>query len=347
MRFGVCFNVEYHLEIHKSPSHYFGAILEQVDQLEELGYDSVWFSEHHSGAYSFGNPAVIAAVAASRTKRIRIGTGVSLLPLQNPIILAEQYAMLDVLSNGRLEYGIGRGYLMHEYEWLKIPVSESHGRYREAAEFITKAWMSNGPFEFHGKYLSVDDYAFFPPPVQRPVPIYASGGGTPQSFTWAAEMGFHLGTALFLPDRDFVRDNIAAYRRTLAEHGFDPASREVSAITQMYCAPTKAQAVEEGGTYTTNYYRFFSKLAGKTAFNPVSEFYAKTDARDLNPGDFVLFGDPEDLIGRIAGVRDTLGIDFLLMEVAQGGTPPEKAAAVIDLFGRYVLPKLQKPSPKA
>ena len=99
--------------------------------------------------------------------------------------------------------------------------------------------------------------------------------------------------------------------------------------------------------YTTNYYRFFSKLAGQSAFNPVSEFYAKTDARDLNPGDFVLFGDPDDLVQRIARVRDSLGIDFLLMEVAQGGTPPEKAAAVIDLFGRHVLPRLQKPSPQA
>ena len=83
MRVGICYNIEYHDDIHKSPSHYFGQILEQVDLLEELGYDTVWFSEHHSARYSFGNPCVMAAAAAQRTKRIRIGTGVSLLPLRH------------------------------------------------------------------------------------------------------------------------------------------------------------------------------------------------------------------------------------------------------------------------
>jgi limonene 1,2-monooxygenase len=88
VRIGICYNVEYRPDVHGSPSRYFGQILEQVDLLEELGYDSVWFSEHHCAGYSFGNPAVIAAAAAQRTKRIRIGTGVSLLPLQHPIFLA-------------------------------------------------------------------------------------------------------------------------------------------------------------------------------------------------------------------------------------------------------------------
>ena len=87
MRFGVCYNVEYREAVHGSPSNYYAQILEQVDLLESLGFDSVWFSEHHCGSYSFGNPAVIGAAAASRTKRIRIGVGVALLPLHHPIVV--------------------------------------------------------------------------------------------------------------------------------------------------------------------------------------------------------------------------------------------------------------------
>jgi alkanesulfonate monooxygenase SsuD/methylene tetrahydromethanopterin reductase-like flavin-dependent oxidoreductase (luciferase family) len=337
MRFGICYNVEYRADVHGSPSRYYSQILEQVDLLEELGYDSVWFSEHHCAGYSFGNPAVIAAAAAARTKRIRIGTGVSLLPLHHPIFLAEQYGMLDVLSGGRLEYGIGRGYLMQEYDWLKIPQDESHGRYREAAEFIVQAWSSRGPISFHGKHFDVDGYTYFPPPVQRNVPIYASAGGTAESFRWAAERGLHLGTVLFLPDRDFIRRNIQVYRETLRESGYDPASREVCAITQMYCAETKEQALAEGSEYTQNYYRFFSTLSKQAA-----KVYATADPREMDKKDLVLLGDPQDLITRIGRLRDTLGIDFLLMEVAQGGTPPEKAVAAIECFGRYVMPAFRR-----
>ena len=341
MRIGICYNVEYHPAIHGSPKRYFDCILEQVDLLEALGYDSVWFSEHHCAGYSFGNPAVIAAAAAQRTKRIRIGTGVSLLPLQHPIFLAEQYGMVDVLSNGRLEYGIGRGYLMQEYDWLKIPVEESHGRYREAAEFIIKAWSADGPIDFHSQHFDVDNYTYFPPPVQKPIPpIYASAN-SPDSFVWAAKMGLHMGTALFTPHLQGVIDGIAAYKRTLKENGFDPASREVMAITQMYCAPTKAEALRDGGQYATNYYRFFSEVNAQARVGTVPAEYQTMRGEDLDADNRVLLGDPADLVPRIRDLEEKMGVDFLLMEVAQGGAPPDKVLKALDLFGREVLPHVQ------
>ena len=347
MRVGICYNVEYHPDVHKTPSHYFGQILEQVDLLEELGYDSAWFSEHHCAAYSFGNPAVIAAAAAQRTKRIRIGTGVSLLPLHHPIMLAEQYGMLDVLSNGRLEYGIGRGYLMQEYDWLKIPISESHSRYHEAAEFIIKAWSEKGPIDFHSQHFDVDNYSYFPPPIQKPFPpIYASAN-SPESFLWAAQKGLNMGTALFTPNIQGVVDGIATYKRTLAENGFDPATREVMAITQMYCAPTKAEALRDGGDYATNYYRFFSGVNAQARVGTVPAEYQTMRGQDLDADNRVLLGDPEDLIPRINALETDMGIDFLLMEVAQGGAPPEKVLKALELFGREVLPAVQGKKTKA
>jgi alkanesulfonate monooxygenase SsuD/methylene tetrahydromethanopterin reductase-like flavin-dependent oxidoreductase (luciferase family) len=342
MRVGICYNVDYQPEVHGSPSRYFGQILAQVDLLEELGYDTVWFSEHHCAGYSFGNPAVIAAAAAARTKRIRVGTGVSLLPLHHPIMLAEQYGMLDVLSEGRLEYGIGRGYLMQEYDWLKVPISESHTRYREAAEFIIEAWTKAGPMSFHGQHFDVDNYSYFPQPVQKPhPPIYASASGTLASYEWAAAKGLNLGTALFVPDRELVRENIAHYRRLLRQHGFDPATREVCGITQMYCAPTNEEAVRDGAPFATNYYRFFSKLDGQAKTSTVPAFFSEIRGEDLNTDDRVLLGDPENLKTRIAGLRDHLGLDLLLMEVAQGGAPEDKVFSALELFGKHVLKDLQ------
>jgi alkanesulfonate monooxygenase SsuD/methylene tetrahydromethanopterin reductase-like flavin-dependent oxidoreductase (luciferase family) len=337
MRFGICYNIDYRPDIHGSPSSYFDRILDQVSVLEDLGYDSVWFSEHHSSGYSFGNPCVIAAAAAARTKRIRIGTGVSLLPLHHPILLAEQYGMLDVLSGGRLEYGIGRGYSQREYDWLGVPLAESHGRYREAAEFIIQAWTEPGPMSFHGQHFNVDGYRYFPAPIQTPhPPIYASAGGTEDSFRWAGAKGFHLGAPLFVPDREALVRNIALYRRTLSEHGFDPATRELCLITQMYCAATNAEAERDGGDYATNYYRFFSKLGGR------ADFFEKVTGQEMNRAGGVLLGDPENLTRRIGELRDTLGVDFLLMEVAQGGAPADKVIQALELFGTQVMPGLRR-----
>jgi alkanesulfonate monooxygenase SsuD/methylene tetrahydromethanopterin reductase-like flavin-dependent oxidoreductase (luciferase family) len=342
MRFGICYNVEYRKDVHKSPSRYLGQILEQVELLEKVGFDSVWFSEHHCAGYSFGNPCVIAASAAARTRKIRVGTGVSLLPLHHPIMLAEQYGLLDVLSSGRLEFGIGRGYLMHEYDWLKIPRSESHDRYREAADFIVRAWTSTAPMSYRGKHFEVDGYSYFPKPVQQPYPpIYASAGGTEDSFRWAGERGFHLGTALFLPDISKVAHDIALYRKTLIAHGHDASTREVMAITQMYCAEDRDEALADGKKYAENYYRFFADLSGKSPNNPVYAYYSQANALEMNERNQLLLGDPANLSKRIADLRDQLGLNFLLMEVAQGGAPHEKVCRALELFAKKVMPDHQ------
>lgn len=344
MRFGVCYNVEYREDVHKTPSHYFGRILEQVELLEKAGFDTVWFSEHHCAAYSFGNPAVMAAAAAQRTKHIRLGIGVSLLPLHHPIFLSEQYGLLDVLSNGRLEFGIGRGYLMFEYDWLKIPRGESYDRYHEAMDFITQAWTSDGrPMSFHGKFHDVDDYTYFPKTVQQPYPpVYASAGSTLDSFRWAGEKGFHLGTALFLPNPQLMIDGIALYRKALTDNGYDPSKLEVMGITQMYCAQDHEQALADGRIFTENYYRFFAELTGEKANNPMFKTYSSVNALEMNQRGQLLLGDPAHLVERLKMYRDTFGMSLILMEVAQGGAPHDKVCSAIELFGAKVMPHFKK-----
>jgi alkanesulfonate monooxygenase SsuD/methylene tetrahydromethanopterin reductase-like flavin-dependent oxidoreductase (luciferase family) len=310
--------------------------------LEELGYDAAWFGEHHYSGYSFGNPAMIALAAASRTKRLRLGTGVSLIPLHHPLRLAEEYAMLDVLSGGRLEYGVGRGFLSYAYDLFNINLAESHERYHEGIELIIKAWTAAGPFSFDGGFWKLRDYEFFPKPVQKPhPPIFAAGAGTPTSFIWAGQKGLDLCTALFAPDKSLLTNGLNSYRETLAANGYDPALRTVASVTQMYCADTKSEALRHGGQYALNYYKFFSDLDRRGSQPSPARGFGKVRIEDLDAANLVLFGDPDDLAARITQVRDTFGIDLLLFEVAQGGASPHGVRESLQLFAAHVMPKFK------
>ncbi len=338
MKFGILYNIDYRPEVHGSSASYYGQILDQIDIIEELGFDSVWFGEHHYAGYSFGAPAVIATAAAGRTRRLRLGTGVSLIPLHHPLVLAEEYAMLDVLSGGRLEYGIGRGFLNYAYHLMGIDRSESFDRFREGTDLIIAAWTAAKPFSFQGKFWQLEDYQFFPPPVQKPFPpIYASGTMSRESYVYAGTRGLHLCTAFFIPDKEAVRSNIALYRRTLAENGHDPSQHDVAGVFPMYCGESKAQALRYGGEWTLNYFKFFGGLERGTAASTARgfgdrgiEFYD-----DLR---LVLIGEPDYLIERIRWAGEYYDTNYLLFEVAQGGAPHQATLESLRLFARHVMP---------
>jgi alkanesulfonate monooxygenase SsuD/methylene tetrahydromethanopterin reductase-like flavin-dependent oxidoreductase (luciferase family) len=352
MKFGILYNIEYYPEVHGSPQQYYQRILEQIEREEELGFDSVWFGEHHYAGYSFGAPAVMAMAAANRTKRIRIGTGVSLVPLHHPLRLAEEYAQLDVLSGGRLEYGIGRGFLKLAYDLFGVDEAESHDRYHEGAEIIRKAWTADGPFSHEGRFFSVQQYSFFPKPLQQPhPPIYASGAITPDSFAWAGRNGFHLGTAFFLPAREQVRDNIALYRESLKENGYDPATKDVAGVYQMYCDVTDESARREGLGYTVQYLKFFGGLdqarsLTSSAFSHykggVSRAFGNVTIEEMEQRKLFLIGSAERLIEHIGWAREFYDTNYLLLEVGQGGTPHNKILQSLERFATKVMPAFKR-----
>jgi alkanesulfonate monooxygenase SsuD/methylene tetrahydromethanopterin reductase-like flavin-dependent oxidoreductase (luciferase family) len=327
-------------------------MLSQCVLLEALGFDSAWFSEHHSGPYSFGNPALMIAQAACRTSRLKLGTGVSLLPLHHPIQLSEEYGMLDHLTGGRLEYGVGRGYLLHEYPWLGVPLSESLARYRESLDFIRQAWAAPGPMDFKGEFYEVSGYKPFPGVVQKPHPrIYASAV-SPDSFAFAGAKGLDVGISIFSSDPATLPGFVRSYEQTLADNGFARAGREVMGITQMYCAEDEETAIEEGRTYAENYFKFFSQILrdGAGGDTPVTERMSRIDARELNAANLTLFGAPASLIEKIERMREDLHVDYLQLEVAQGGCHPDKVVQALRLFGEHVIPHFKAaaaPRPRA
>lgn len=348
MKFGILYNTDYYPEAHGSAAQYYNQILEQAQFEEELGFESVWFGEHHYSGYSFGSPPVIAMAAASRTRRIRLGTGVSLIPLNHPIRLAEEYAMLDVLSGGRLEYGIGRGFLKYSHQIFGVNEDENHERYHEGTDLIVKAWTANGPFSYDGKFWQLKDYTFFPKPLQQPhPPIYASAVITPESAVYAGSRGFHLSTGLFVPARERVREVIELYRKTLREHGFNPAEKEVSGVFQLYCGESQDEARRNGGQYALQYFKFFSSLDQRAlhtskAFEQygggVSRIFAGRTYEDLENARLLMIGDPQYIIDQIHWAREYYGVNYLIFEVAQGGEPHELVMQSLKRFAEQVMP---------
>jgi alkanesulfonate monooxygenase SsuD/methylene tetrahydromethanopterin reductase-like flavin-dependent oxidoreductase (luciferase family) len=170
--------------------------IEQVRFAEELGYDCFWFTEHHFGTHGI-NPSVLswAAYVAGITTRIRIGTAVVVAPLYQPIRLAEEVAQVDVVSDGRLELGIGSGYRLDEFRGLNIAPEDSRPMFMEALEILLKAWTGEA-FSYQGKYYAVPEgVAVRPTPLQRPHPPLWFPAVSPRTIEWVVKMGAHLMTA--------------------------------------------------------------------------------------------------------------------------------------------------------
>jgi alkanesulfonate monooxygenase SsuD/methylene tetrahydromethanopterin reductase-like flavin-dependent oxidoreductase (luciferase family) len=352
MKFGVLYNIDYHQEVHGSHADYYEAILQQIERMEELGYHSVWFGEHHYAHYSFGVPSLMCQAAADRTKRIKVGTGVSLLPLQHPVRQAEEFAILDVLSGGRLEYGIGRGYLKWAYDIMGIDEAESVDRYREAMDIIVALWSSDAPVSYQGQFWDVRDYEIFPKPLQSPVPIYATGASTESSYALAGEKGLNLCCPFFLPNQPLVQKGIQSYRTALRGQGIDPSTRSIMGVMPMYCAESEQEA-RDAFQYTLNYLQFFGSLDQRSPHRAKSyEAYIKGAAQmgdatyeAFDEANLALIGTPSNIISTIEWVLEYFdGPDYIIMEVAQGGMHPSRVVPVLERFANEVMVKFPEPA---
>ena len=186
--------------------------LERIAIMDTTGYDAVWLAEHHFSSFSVC-PSVhmMGVMAAARTKRLRIGTGVSLAPFYNPLRLAEEVALLDVLSGGRVNWGAGRGFERSEFKAFGIPGEESASRFHETVDIVLKAW-TNERLSYQGKYYSYDGVEVLPKPLQAPhPPVWMAASSTP-AIDWAAAKGFSI-----LMDPHSSRADLIGKRRHYAE----------------------------------------------------------------------------------------------------------------------------------
>src|SRR6201993_3718653 len=187
-------------------------------EAEALGYHSTFLVEHHfTGWNQVSATLTLLTWLAARTTTLRLGTAVIVLPWHNPVVLAEQAATLDLLSGGRLDFGIGKCYRYNEFAGFCVPMEEADARFDEALAVILKAWTPDAPFSHRGKYWQFDSIVVEPPPAQRPHPQIWMGAGSERSIRRVAAQGFNLLLGQYASPRD-VAWNIAVYRSEVEAH---------------------------------------------------------------------------------------------------------------------------------
>lgn len=323
-----------------SPAARHRAIVDAAVRAETLGFDSVWLGEHHFCDYVLAAPPVVLAAIAARTTRIRLGTGVTLLANLDPVRVAEDYATVDAISNGRVELSVGRGILVDTYEVFGQKPDESRERFRENLELLRRLW-SERDVTWSGRFRApLDRVTVEPRPVQTPhPPIWVGGGSSPASVDLAVELGLPLMLpSVLAPPAGFL-PLVDRYRERWAAAGRDPAAARVGCCNHVHVARTSQQARESWRPYYLNYLRFVDRIWTRRELIH-AKAKVELDYERLLAG-VAVCGSPAEVADRIAATRETLGLDLHLAMFDLGGLPPAQVDAALELFAAEVLPALR------
>jgi alkanesulfonate monooxygenase SsuD/methylene tetrahydromethanopterin reductase-like flavin-dependent oxidoreductase (luciferase family) len=300
-------------------------ILEEAVCADALGFDSFWVAEHHFHDYGVvPQPAVLLAAISQRTRRIRLGAAVAVLPLADPLRIAEEYAMLDVLSGGRLEMGVGSGYLRHEFSGFGIPHDERRARFDESLAVILKAWTGER-FSFAGKHIQVRDVALNVRPLQAPTPPLWIASLRPEAVPFIAAQGTGL---LLIP-----------YAAT-------EQWAELPAMTSAYHTARLAAGHKAPGAIACGLHTFCGQTPGESrriageALDRYVEtrlFARKRTLDDLSAQDLIAVGDPEAIIRIFQRYADA-GVTHILALTSFGGLPHADVLRSLERIAKYVLP---------
>ena len=347
MKFGLFHSVQ--LPNPSEQERYYREALEQVLHAERLGYNSVWFTEHHFTRHGIVSATMsVLAYLAGLTDTIRLGTAVTVLPFHNPVQLAEQTATVDVLSNGRLDLGVGRGYQWGEFHRMNIPMDEASRRFEESMEVLTRAWTSGEPFDHRGEFWSFNDMTVHPRPVQQPhPPVYVAASGA-DSVARVVRNDWNL---LIGQGETYgqVSKQIEFYQDALAETEADFARDRVVVARAMHTAPTTEQARSEAEIP----FMWFKQTGQEVSAPPghqvelLPEEYAAYRSRYSPDAKFdypamcdnvMLFGSPDYIAEQVANLRES-GVENLIFFVNFGGIESQRVLDSLELFAAEVMPQ--------
>ncbi|MEE9278321.1 MAG: LLM class flavin-dependent oxidoreductase [Dehalococcoidia bacterium] len=327
-------------------------IREQIDLMqaaEGMGFHSVWGAEHHFSEYGFlASNAVTLAAVAEKTEKLRLGTAIVVLPFNNPIRVAEEYAFLDNLSGGRLEFGVGRGYQPTEFKGWQVDQTQSRSIFRESLEIILQAWTQER-VNYKGKHFTIEDLAVRPKPLQKPTPPVWMAVLSPESYALAGRLGANLMFApVFTPNMPEYAKQLQNYYQARERYGHDPATARTSALRMIYLSDSREQARKDFEGPLLWYYRKIGQLvAPPPGQEAVTSYETYTDTRDLASkvtfeelieGGAVICGTPDDCNEDLEKFEETYGFTDLLVWTRMGGLAPDKVMKSMDLMHRYVIP---------
>ena len=327
LRFGI-FSVadHYPAELPRTSGQFFGELLEQVAAAEQLGFDSFWVAEHHFHEYgAIPSPPIWLAAAAQRTKRIRLGSAVVVLPFRNPLQVAEDYAMVDVLSGGRLNLGAGSGYLRHEFEGFGVSPEEKRDRFDEALDIVLRAWTGER-FSYEGRFHTVRDVKLNVLPIQRPRPPVWIAVLRNEAAPHVGKRGFPMMMIPYATTEriDELAETVAGFRGAFADAGGDPRAASVPFGLHAYCADSFERATAEAKPAMDRYVR--------------TRLYARQRPYELLvEKSLIAFGSPEDVI-RVARRYEQAGLTDFLAITNFGGLEHARVLRSMELLAKHVLP---------
>jgi len=282
--------------------------LERIVIMDKAGYDAVWLAEHHFSSFSVC-PSVhmMGVMAAARTQRLRIGTGVSLAPFYNPLRLAEEVALLDVLSGGRVNWGAGRGFERSEFKAFGIPGEESAARFHETVDIVLKAW-SNDKLSYQGRYYAYDGVEVLPKPLQQPHPPVWMAASSLPAIEWAAKKGFSILMDPHSSHHD-LRQKRQHYSAHLKAAGHSEADRIIPMARLIAVDETaeKARAVARRAAEWT-----VASYVGASQHRQEVRSFDGKDPIEFYLDDVVLHGTPDSIVDQVAELRSEAGLTYLM-----------------------------------
>lgn len=333
-------------------------VVANAQLVESLGFQTVWLAEHHFSNYGVvGSSQVLGAAIASATDEIGIGSAVTVIPFNHPVRTAEDFALLDILSDGRMRFGAGRAYQPAEFEGLGLPMEKSRQLFTEGMDVIEMAW-SQDTVEYDGEYYKIPANPVLPQPVQTPPPIYMAAITGP-SFDIAVERGWHLQLATPFSYRlyrerwlDEVEATVAEVGKRIEENGRDLDTVERALVLPFYVGETDEQARADFRDHVEWLYNRVTGLSaqGQAAPKVVAgyEQSMRESARTQELGllsfeallaaDAVVCGGPEYCIEKLTEIRDRLGITEFMLFINLGGIAQEKIEDCVKLAAAEVIP---------
>jgi natural product biosynthesis luciferase-like monooxygenase protein len=345
MKFGLYFLPAFDREVHRDAATLYEQMIEQVVLGEELGFESAWVSEHHFSDYGgdIPNPPMFMMALAQRTKRIRLGSAGVALPINRPLNTAEQLAMVDVASGGRVDIGVVRAFLNFEYNALNVDMAESRERFNESIDIILGTW-ANDSFSYQGKFSQFENVELRPRPIQRKPRILVGSIMTPESVQNAGKRGFDLMVIPYAVPFAKTKEMIAMYHDSLDAAGHNPADHNVMAPMHCYIHEdvevAKATIREPivryvgyvrdavaGDTWSSDYTGYQGMVKG---IESLMDFDVMYDQRTL-------FGDPQHARECLETVLD-LGITEISLVTQMPGLAQDKILDSMRLFAQEVMP---------
>ena len=335
---------DFHIRPGMTQAQAFDESFNQVEAAEKLGMDSVWLAEHHFSPDRalLAAPIVIASAIAARTSRIRLGLAVQVLPLTNPLRVAEEAATVDHISKGRFDFGVGRSGLTKYYEGYNVPYSESRARFLESLDIIVKS-RKEEKFSYEGEYHSFHDVTVVPKPYQKPHPPTRIAVAGEDTFPLIGKLGYPIFVGVNTPTPQ-IQDRLTSYRNARHEAGHTGPD-DVALRIPTYVAETAEKARSEPEASARQAIQYAAtELATSAASQETADRLRRMAATPYEEilKQRVMFGTPEAVAERLQAYQENLGISGVVLEMNYGGRIPyDRVINSMRLLAEKVAPKFR------